>query len=87
MIGLDNGRCGTRFQLRIIQQQDHIVKQRALIALQRQRVVALGKAVGQGEKAAQKRLLGLGEHSHIHRALAAAKHAAQSDHQQFVKVM
>jgi hypothetical protein len=35
-----------------------------------------GKAVGQGEKAAQKRLLGLGKRSHIHRALAAAKYAA-----------
>jgi hypothetical protein len=38
MMGLDNGRSGARFQLRIIQQQGHIVKQRALIALQRQSV-------------------------------------------------
>jgi hypothetical protein len=29
-----------------------------------------GKAVGQGEKAAQKWLLGFGKHGHIHRTLA-----------------
>jgi len=46
------------------------------IAEQAAEGVVTGKAVGQSEKAAQKRLLGLGKHSHIHRTLAAAKHAA-----------
>jgi hypothetical protein len=46
------------------------------IAEQTAESVVTGKAVGEGEKAAQKRLLGLGKHSHIYRALAAAKHAA-----------
>ena len=35
-----------------------------------------GQSVGQGEKAAQKWLFGLGKHGHIYRALAAAQHAA-----------
>ena len=41
MIGLDSGHRGAGFQFRIIEKQDHIVIQRALIAFQRQRVVAL----------------------------------------------
>ena len=44
------------------------------------RVVA-GQAILQFEKAARKRLFGLGEHRHVHRALAATQHRAQSDHQ------
>src|SRR5205823_11995278 len=32
-------------------------------------------------------LFGLSEQSHIYRTLTATQHAAQSDHQQFVKVM
>lgn len=40
VIGLNNGRSGAGFQRRIVEQQGHIVKQRAFIALQRQRVIA-----------------------------------------------
>jgi predicted transposase YbfD/YdcC len=57
------------------------------IAKQPAEGVVAGQAVGQGEKAAQKRLFGLSKQSHIHRTLTAAQHAAQGDHQQFVKVM
>ena len=46
------------------------------IAKQPAEGVVTGKTVGQGEKAAQKWLLGLGKHGHIYRALAAAQHAA-----------
>src|SRR5438270_779047 len=57
------------------------------IAKQPAEGVMAGQAVGQGEKAAQKWLFGLSEQSHIYRTLTAAQHAAQSDHQQFAKVM
>src|SRR5947209_13606745 len=60
---------------------------RIKIAKQPAEGVMAGQAVGQGEKAAQKWLFGLSEESHIYRTLTAAQHAAQSDHQQFAKVM
>jgi hypothetical protein len=39
VIGLHNRRGGIGLQLRLVEQQNHIVKQRASIELQRQRVV------------------------------------------------
>jgi hypothetical protein len=41
VIGLHNRRGGIGLQLRLVEQQNHIVKQRASIELQRQRVVPL----------------------------------------------
>ena len=46
-----------------------------------------GHAVLQPEKAAQERLFGLGEQRHVHRALAAAQHRAQRDHQQLMEIV
>ena len=57
------------------------------IAKQPAESVVTGQAVGQGEKAARKRLFGLGKHRHIHRSLTTTEYAAQSYHQKFMKVV
>lgn len=41
MVGFDKRRSAARLQFRIIQEQDYIFVQRALICFQRQRIVAL----------------------------------------------
>ena len=46
-----------------------------------------GHAVGRGKKAARKWLFGFGKQRHVHHALTAAQHSAQSHHPQFVKVV
>ena len=49
--------------------------------------VVAGRAVLQGEEAAQERLLGDGEQRHVDRALPAAQHGAEGDHQDLVEVV
>ena len=51
-----------------------------------ERVVA-GHPIRQLEEAAQERLFRPGEQRHVHRALPAAQHRAQSNHQQLMEIV
>jgi hypothetical protein len=60
---------------------------RVQIAKQPTERVVAGQPILQLEKTAQKSLFGLREHRHVHRTLAATQHRAQSNHQQFIKIV
>src|SRR5208283_1794503 len=49
--------------------------------------IMTGQAVHQLEETAQERLLRFRKHRHVHRALPAAQHCAQSNHQKLVEIM